>query len=128
MNSGTEDEPNWIVRAGIVTAESIDSRSSEHLQFPGLYGFSVQYQPGKTISELAQAGQFPNAQISVTTVEQLVDAAALVGYTVKVVESPGRGFHHTVQLPRPIPAGLAQALSDAFLSMPNSVRYPRRGH
>jgi hypothetical protein len=35
-----------------------------HRVVAGLYGFSVQYQPGRTVKDLAQAGQFPNAQIS----------------------------------------------------------------
>jgi hypothetical protein len=113
-----------VVKAGVVTAQNRQNRSSDHLGMEGLFGFSVQHEPGKTIYELAEAGQFPNAQISVTTVEALVAAAASIGYTVQVVRSPGRGFHHTVQVPKPLATDLAAALSGVFVQMPNPARVP----
>jgi hypothetical protein len=88
-----------------------------------LFGFSVQYQPGKTIQELAAAGRFRNAQISVTTDEILVVAGLSAGYAVSIVKSPGAGYHHTVQVPFPLPLDLAVALSAVFTQMPNPARF-----
>ena len=120
-------EPDWVVRAGVVTAAGLQSRSSDHVGTPGLHGFSVQHEPGKTIYELAEAGQFPNAQVSVTTVEELIAAAASAGYTVRVVKSSGRGYHRTVEVPKPLPDDLAQALSTTFSQLPNPAPVPLRG-
>jgi hypothetical protein len=113
------------VRAGVVTPESLISRSSQHFDIVGLFGFSAQHQPGCTVEELADAGRFPNAQISVTTVEQLVAAGARVGYTVRVVKSPVRGYHYTVVVPAPMPSNLAEALSQVFDPRPNPARVVR---
>ncbi len=120
-------EPNWVVRAGVATAQSLQRGSANHFGVPGLYGFSIQHQPGKTVHELAAAGHFPNLQISVTTTEQLIAAASRAGYTVRIVRSPGRGYHHTVEVPRPLPDNLAHALSAAFTQMPNPAPAAPRG-
>ena len=90
---------------------------------PGLYGFSVQYQPGKTVQELAVAGRFRNAQISVTTDAALVAAGVEAGYAVSIVKSPGAGYHYTVQVPFPLPVDLAVALSAMFRQRPNPARF-----
>jgi hypothetical protein len=82
----------------------------------------VQYHPGKTIQELAAAGRFRNAHISVTTDAALIAAGVSVGYTVYIVQSPGAGYHHTVQVPCPFPWDLAVALSAVFTQMPNPAR------
>jgi hypothetical protein len=87
-----------------------------------LFGFSVQYQPGKTVQELATAGRFRNAHISVTTAEELIAAGFSVGYAVSIVPSPGAGYHHTVQVPFPLPLDLAVALSTVFTQRPNPAR------
>jgi RHS repeat-associated protein len=115
-------EPNWVVRAGVADAAQLRRGTQEHLAVPGLYGFSVQYAPGRSVRELAAAGQFPNPQISVTTVEQLTAAAVDAGYSIAVVPSPGRGYHHTVAVPRPLPDDLSEALSRVFIQMPNPAR------
>ena len=111
-----DQEPNWVVRAGVVTATGLQIRSSDHVRRPGLYGFSVQHEPGQTIYELAAAGHFPNAQVSVTTIEELIAAAASAGYTIQVVKSPGRDYHQTVEVPKPLPEDL-----------PNPAPVPLRG-
>jgi hypothetical protein len=118
-------EPNWVVRAGIATPEQLQKGVAQHRDIPGLHGFSVQSEPGHTIPDLAAAGQFPNAQISVSSVEALVRAGASAGYNIQVVKSPGRGYHRTVQVPDPLPYHLAQALSEAFTQMPNPARVRR---
>ncbi len=118
-------EPNWVVRGGLATPRQLQAGSDEHRGVPGLFGFSVQHRPGMTIEQLAAAGQFPHAQISVTTVEDLVAAAATAGYTAAVVPSPGKGWHCTVQVPDPLPDELALALSRAFVARPNPARVHR---
>jgi hypothetical protein len=86
---------------------------------PGLFGFSVQHEPGKSIEELAAAGRFPNKQISVTTAEALFNAASRAGYEVALVKSPGKGYHYSVEVPDPLSPDLADALSSVFVQMPN---------
>lgn len=108
-----------VVRGGIATPQQLQRGIAEHARAPGLTGFSVQSAPGKTINELAAAGQFHNRQISVTTVEGLEDAGRCLGFDIRVVPSPGRGFHNTVTTPNPLPTDLAKALSEVFRRMPN---------
>jgi RHS repeat-associated protein len=129
-------EPNWVVRGGVATAQQLQDGTGFHRAVLGLHGFSVQREPGKTIQELAAAGQFLNAQISVTTAEALSTAAATMGYTVDVVKSPGAGYHHTVAVPinqhvannphEPMPPELATALNQVFTQMLNPARVKRR--
>ncbi len=97
---------------------------------PGLYGFSVQYQAGRPWQELARAGQFPNAQVSIAEENDLRTALQSLGYDLRLVPSPGVGYHHTfvllydatgamlTQLPLPV----AQKLHETFAQVPN----PRR--
>jgi hypothetical protein len=117
-------QPNWVVRGGQATPERLQRGTAEHLAVSGLFGFSVQYQPGQSVAALAAAGRFPNAQISVSTDERLFAAGREAGYDVHVVKSPGRGFHHTVEVPFPLPDALAEALSLAFTAMPNPAEMP----
>lgn len=92
-----------------------------------MYGFSVQYQPGKMIEELAQAGQFRNSQISYAADDALQAAIQSIGYTMRLVRSPGRGFHHTFaviyntsgMMEQQLPLIVAIALSQAFRQMRN---------
>jgi hypothetical protein len=112
-------EPNWVIRGGVATPNQLQAGTTPHLQVSGLFGFSVQYQPGKTIKELAAAGKFRNRQISVATDRELVAASVSIGYPMSIVKSPGRGYHHTVQVPFPLPFDLAAALSAVFKQMPN---------
>ena len=114
------------MRGGIATPKQLQAGAGKHLGMPdppGLFGFSVQYQPGRTIAELAAAGRFRNAQISVTTEEQLIAASTQAGYAIRIVKSPGTGYHHTLQVPFPLPLDLAIALSGVFTQMPNPARW-----
>ena len=115
----------WVVRGGLATAESLINGTAEHVDVPGLVGFSVQARNGATVAELAHSGQFPNRQVSVTT------AGQVRGLGLDVVPSPGHGNHATVVTELPLPSELASRLSDLFLRMDNpsrSVRgHPRRG-
>jgi hypothetical protein len=126
MNQATEYEPHWVVRGGVATPSQLQAGTARHRGVPdppGLYGFSVQYQPGKTVQELAVAGRFRNAQISVTTEAALVAAGVAAGYAVSIVKSPGSGYHHTGQVPFPLPLDLAVALSAVFTQQLNPVRF-----
>ena len=125
MYQPPEQESHWVVRGGVATPRQLQAGTARHRGVPdppGLYGFSVQYHPGKTIQELAAAGRFRNAQISVTTAEVLIAAGAVVGYTVGIIQSPGAGYHHTVQVPCPFSWDVAVALSAVFTQMPNPAR------
>jgi hypothetical protein len=112
--------------AGVATPSQLQAGTARHRgvpDAPGLYGFSVQYQPGKTVHELAAAGRFRNAQISVTTDAALVAAGVAAGYAISIVKSPGAGYHYKVQVPFPLPLDLAVALSAVFRQRPNPVRF-----
>ena len=94
MVSETFPSNTVIVRGGIATAAQLANGCGDHLDHPGIHGFSVQAEPGMEAEELARAGAYPNAKISVTTVKKLRDA----GYDI--VRTKGRGFHATVVVPR----------------------------
>jgi hypothetical protein len=125
MSQRPEKTPRWVVRGGIATPQQLQAGTTKHRgvpEPPGLYGFSVQYQPGRTITELAVAGQFRHARISVTTDDALIAAGVSAGYVVRLVRSPGGGYHHTVQVPFPLPWELGEALSTVFTQMANPAR------
>ena len=107
-----------VVRGGVVTSEQLQNGCSEHAEAPGIYGFSVQSAPAKTVDELARAGLFPNKQIGVTN----VGAVRAAGYNV--VPTPGRGFHATVVVPPDWTVNDAAALAKLFKPQPNPA--PRK--
>jgi hypothetical protein len=126
MDQATENEPHWVIRGGVATPSQLQADTGRHRGVPdppGLYGFSVQYQPGKSIQELAAAGRFRNTHISVTTDVTLIAAGVAAGYAVSIVKSPGAGYHHTVQVPFPLPLDLAVALSAVFTQQLNPARF-----
>ena len=118
---------DWVVRAGIASATSLVWGYNQHRRVPGLFGFSVQYAPGRSIEELAQAGQFPHAQISYAADDALQTALQPLGYIIKLVRSPGKGYHHTFAvlydasgiLLQSLPQDAAITLSQAFRQRPN---------
>lgn len=85
------ENPAYVVRGGVATADQLMVGTAEHTVVPGLFGFSVQYHPSRTIAELAAAGGFLNPQISVAIAEKLLEAERR--YAVHLVKSPGRGYH-----------------------------------
>src|SRR5579883_2048738 len=124
---------DWVVRGGEAKATDLISGYGPHPLVPGLYGFSVQSAPGKTVSELAQAGRCPNATISYETVVALAQVVQSVGYEMRLVPSPGGGYHHTFAvvydatkvMQTLLPNVVAQALTTTFRRMPNPHRAPR---
>lgn len=123
----------WVVRAGLATPRRLQDGYVAHLLVPGLYGFSVQYHPGLSVDELARAGQFPNGQISIAYDTALAAAVSPLGYAIRLVPSPGGGYHHTFAvlydasgtILRTLPDGAAAALSQTFAQQPNPFRVPR---
>jgi hypothetical protein len=123
----------WVVRAGIATPKQLIDGFGKHLGVGApLYGFSVQYQPGRTIDELAQAGQYRNGQISYASDDDLAMAVNSSGYTMRLVKSPGRGFHHTFaviynvnsMMEQSLPLIVAVAISKVFRQMKNPYPVP----
>jgi len=125
----------WVVRAGEAKAADLVGGYRQHLNVPGLYGFSVQYAATVPWQELARAGQFPNAKVSIAVEQDLRVALQSLGYDLRLVPSPGVGYHHTfvvlydatgtmlTHLAFPI----AQKLYETFAHVPNPHRVrPRR--
>ena len=118
---------NWVVRGGLATAQSLMAGYKEHAARPGLFGFSVQYAPGKSIVELAFAGRIRNDQISYAGDSNLLVALQTIGYSMRLVNSPGYGFHHTFAVLYDgnntmlitLPQNAADALSRTFHQQPN---------
>jgi hypothetical protein len=105
---------------------------SQHLRVPGLAGCSVHYAPGRNVDELARAGHFKNRQVAYATEDALAAALRPLGYAMRLVASPSRGFHHTLvvlrdasgtMLPR-LPQDAADALSQTFQRRPNPYPVP----
>lgn len=130
----TASSDEWVVRGGEAKASDLISGYGPHPLVPGLYGFSVQYAPGKTVSELAQAGHFRNAMISYESAAMLAQVVQSLGYEMRLVPSPGGGYHHTFAvlydasktLQTTLPSVIAQALTAAFRRTPNPHRAPPR--
>jgi hypothetical protein len=74
MGTMKGEDMEWVVRAGVAAAGSLIKGYRMHARVPGLYGLSVQYAPGKTVDELAQAGQYPHPMISYATTDALTAA------------------------------------------------------
>lgn len=123
---------DWIVRAGVAGVSSLIRGYQLHLGVPGFYGFSVQYAPGKTMEELALARRFPHPAISSATSSALMAALQPLGSTMRLVKSPGQGYHHTFTvlydasgaILRTLPQDAAVALSSTFRKRPNPYRVP----
>lgn len=120
----------WVVRAGEAKPADLVKGYKEHLGVSGLYGFSVQYHAGLSWQELARAGQFPNAQVSIAEENVLQMALQSLGYTLRLIASPGAGYHHTfvvlydatgARLTQ-LPHSVAQKLHDTFTQVANPYR------
>jgi hypothetical protein len=123
---------NWVVRGGLATPQSLMAGYKEHAARPGLYGFSVQYAPGKSLAELTSAGQILNGQISYADDSALMAALQILGYTMRLIKSPGHGYHHTFAvlydgsgvMLTTLPQNAADALSRTFRQQPNPYKRP----
>lgn len=82
----------WVVRAGEAKPDKLLDGYTRHEAVPTVYDFSVQYAAGRNLDELALAGQFLNAQISYAYDDELATALLPLGYTMKLVPTPGKGL------------------------------------
>lgn len=88
----------WIVRAGVADPARLIAGYGRHQGYPNqqIYGFSVQYNPGSSIEELAKVGQFPNKSISYAPKQDLEAAVRPLNYSILLQRTKGIGFHHTL--------------------------------
>lgn len=122
--------PEWVVRAGLAAFDKLIEGYDEHKLAPGVFGFSVQYAPGKTVEELARAGQFRNAQISYAYDTDLARALNALGYDMRLLQTPGTGYHFTLvvlydvtgQMLDALPEDAARAISTTFQRRKNPYR------
>lgn len=129
---GREHMGEIVLRGGIAKADLLMQNYRQHKQAPGVYGCSVQYAPGRTWQDLALAGQFKNGQVSIADEDLLRAALAALGYSMRLVPSPGRGFHHTLvvlydksgQRLTQLPRDAALALANAFQQRANPYQVP----
>ena len=118
-SGGQNNRPQYVVRGG---AGSVRSFWDGTRHGANGFGFSVQTAPDVSEDALARAGSFPNARISVSTVQAL---EPIPGVTV-IAPTPGFGaYHGTVTLPDPPPPGLFETISAAFTQKPNPYVVPR---
>lgn len=123
---------NWVVRGGLASMKALTAAYKQHRGVPGLYGFSVQYATGITVEELARAGQFPHAQISFAPDDALAAALAPLGYQMRLIRSPGQGYHHTFavlydasgMMLQSLPRDAAHALHRTFRHRLNPLLQP----
>ena len=113
----TAAQLQYVVRAGIATPSQL--RAGTRFSVNG-FGFSIQTAPGVSVDELARGGQFPNRQISVTTVQELRGAGVAVNFP-----TPGAGAHHgTIIVPRPPPPRIFEKIASLFTQRPNPFPVP----
>lgn len=118
------------MRAGEAQPGQLMKGYREHLGARGVYGFSVQYNPGSSVDDLAREGAFSNGQISYQDEDVLQAVVASLGYRLGFIPTPGGVYHHTCMvlygaagaMLHTLPLDVAQALSAAFLRMPNPHR------
>ncbi|HEX8729672.1 MAG TPA: hypothetical protein VF739_13660 [Ktedonobacterales bacterium] len=123
----------WVVRAGEAAPEKLVQGYDEHRLVPGLFGFSVQYEPGKSVDELARAGRFLNAKISFAYDSDLAASLLPLGYSMRLLKTPGSGYHVTFvvlydatgQMLEALPDDAARAISAAFQRKKNPFRATR---
>lgn len=121
----------WVVRAGIATPDRLRAGYKRHTgEKNPTYGFSVQCARGWTWQALAQAGQFPNGQVSIAYDEDLAQALQPLGYRIALIKTSGTGQHHTLtvlydasgNMLHRLPHDAAMALAGVFRQQPNPYR------
>ena len=102
----------FVVRGGVATARHL--RAGTRMSING-HGFSVQTAPGLSPADLARGGRYPNRQISVATVNQLIAAGVSVRWP-----TPGAGAcHGTVLVPEHASDDLFDLLAALFTPQTN---------
>jgi hypothetical protein len=109
---GLPDEA-YVVRGGMSQPWSFKVGSHPS----GPYGISCQSAPGMTVEELAKAGQFPNSQISITTVGAI---RGIGGNVIPTPNLPGFPHHGTITAPNDVWSQTwREQLNQLFDTMPN---------
>ena len=135
MCAPAEEAPvDYVVRGGAATADLLQKGYDQHRGVPTVYGLSVQYALGqnKTLRELSVAGQLKNGQISYATPDELAACLQPLGYTLRLIKTPGLGKHHTLcvmydannSILQKLPRDAAEALSAVLHRMPNPALQP----
>jgi hypothetical protein len=128
LGGDNDNQSQFVVRAGLATGAQLTKGTTPTPQYKNngvTSGFSVQAKRGVSVGELAKAGKFPNAQISVSTETAISEVSAGAGFPVQVVPTPNQysAYHCTVTAPYPMPDILAWALSLVFAPQPNPYPY-----
>ena len=100
-------------------------------KYPDLsVGLSCLFRPGATFDALAQEGSYPNARLSVTVIQRLVDELGAIGCELALYITPVPRFpdHHTLVVTRAgvIEPGLRDEILDALIRAMITVGNPYR--
>ena len=114
---------DWVVRGGVADWQALQKAYviDENVT-PPVYGFSVQYAPGIAWEELTRTGNIQNGKVCYANRKDLEVAMKQLGYTLLLVATPGRGYHHELSLVlvkdglilTTLPDQAAQALGQVF--------------
>jgi hypothetical protein len=120
---------NWVVRAGEAQPQHLMDGYVQHKRVLSVYGFSVQYNAGSSVDELARAGQFRNTRISYQDEDVLQAAVASLGYRLEFIQTPGGGFHHTCAMIYGATGAILHALPpDAAMTISAAFQRKRNPH
>lgn len=98
----------------------------QHKRALSVYGFSVQYNAGSSVDELARAGQFIYTRISYRDEDVLQAAVAPLGYRLEFIQTHGGGYHHTCAVIYDATGTMLQALPlDAAVVIGNAFQRKR---
>ena len=100
-------------------------------KYPDLsVGLSCLFRPGASFDALAQEGSYPNARLSVTIIQRLVDELSVIGCELALYITPVPRFpdHHTLVVTRSgvIEPGLREEVLDALIRAMITVSNPYR--
>ena len=108
--------PQYVVRGGVAApANLIQGSSPVDPPYQNLTGFSVTTAPGMSVTQLALSRNYPNKQISYTTVGALQG----IGVPVRPTPFPNNPLHGTALVPVPLDPARAAQISALFSQMPN---------
>lgn len=118
-DTASYSDPQYVIRGGLASPDNLIAGSGPvRTPYDGLTGFSVTTGPALTVDQLARVANYPNGQISVTTVQEL----AKVGVTVTPTPFTNMPLHATAVVPTPLDPARAAAISALFQRIPNPAR------
>lgn len=111
----------YVIRGGLATPGSLAAGSGPvRAPYDSLTGFSVTTAPKMSIDQLALVANYPNGQISWTTVQEL----AKIGVPVVPTPFDRMPLHGTAVVPIPLDPARATQISNVFRQMKNPARGP----